>query len=894
VERELELGDVSGEVLSEAAQDRLARILDEYLVAAERGEPINPDELLRRYPEDAKYLRGYLSGLQKFHAEAGGLMSRQASLVGRMQPAQVIGDFRLLREIGRGGMGVVYDAWQISLERRVALKILPFTAGHDDKQIRRFRNEALAAAHVEHANIVPVYAVGEDNGVHYYAMQLIEGQSLATMLAELRATHGSRTTESTVADCQRTTWGDQPGGKWTNTPQGPLRQPAVSRVRATGERIRFVARLGIQAAEALHAAHEIGVVHRDVKPSNLLLDAQDKLWVTDFGLARCRENEGLTQSGDVLGTMRYMSPEQALGRGELIDHRSDVYSLGVTLYELATGHHPAGELTDAQLVLNRGEFHHKSLRHWNGEIPRDFETIVMKAISEFPYERYATAQKLADDLRRFLDGRPILASRPRLMHRAGKWARRHRGYVYSIAATLLLVFIGQSINSLLLVRKNHEIATALATARDSLHDRGTVLDRFSTQLVDQLAAIPGAEGARYQLLEDSLGLYERFEAQAADDPAFAADLALAYSKMGTLSEKLGKQSAALDKHLAARDLWRARVAAEPANREYALNLALCQNNVGLLLADAGRHDEAMETFQSAVRSLEKLTAAEPTSQAFAAALATTYGNFGLVLEKRGEHVAAAQRFRDAISIHEEIVKRSPDSESTLHSLAACYANLASLSAVSGQDVAVDNYRKAIEIQRRLVERWPINRIYQGDLARTYNNLGFVLIGRHDFRQGELCYRNSVAIQENLVKASPFAVCYRRDLAISYNNLGMAQSRFERFSDAEKSFRRALELQQHLLDVQPDDAKTLSDAGGMHNNLGLLLDRLNRFDDADAAYQQAIRLQRTAFDAAPEVSQYRKLLHNHYVNYAKSLRIQNKRLDADKVTQERNTLLAGSH
>jgi tetratricopeptide (TPR) repeat protein len=122
---------------------------------------------------------------------------------------------------------------------------------------------------------------------------------------------------------------------------------------------------------------------------------------------------------------------------------------------------------------------------------------------------------------------------------------------------------------------------------------------------------------------------------------------------------------------------------------------------------------------------------------------------------------------------------------------------------------------------------------------------------------------------------------------------MAQSRFEHFTDAEKSFRRALELQQPLLDAQPDDAKTLSDAGGMYNNLGLLFDRLRRFDDADAAYKQAIRLQRAAFDGAPDVRQYRKLLHNHYVNYAKSLRIQNKGLDADKVSQERNTLFAGS-
>ena len=285
--------------------------------------------------------------------------------------------------------------------------------------------------------------------------------------------------------------------------------------------------------------------------------------------------------------------------GRLVDHRTDIYSLGVTLYEFATGHHPAGDLSDAQLVLDRASFHHKSMRHWSPTNSRDFETVVMKSIAEFPHERYATAQEFADDLRRFLEGRPILATRPSLMNRAGKWARRHRGTVYAIAAVLLVAFIGQSVNSLLLVRKNREVVTALAAARDSLQDRGSVLDRFSTQLVDQLAAIPGAEGVRYQLLEDSLGLYQRFEAQAAGEPALATDLALAYSKMGTLSEKMGMKTAALTKYLAARDLWQARVAAEPSNAEYSLNLALCHNNVGLLLADLGRDNEALESLQSA-------------------------------------------------------------------------------------------------------------------------------------------------------------------------------------------------------------------------------------------------------------------------------------------------------
>ncbi|MCA9261698.1 MAG: serine/threonine protein kinase, partial [Planctomycetales bacterium] len=313
--------------LSEADQQRLAVILDDYLAALERGEPISPDALLSRHPSDAPYLRGYLSGLQLFHDGAV-----EPSLVGPdasdwRPPSQRLGEFDLVREIGRGGMGVVYEAYQPSLQRRVALKTLPFTAGDDVKHIERFRNEAQAAAQVHHPHIVPVYAVGEDRGVHFYAMQLIEGQSLAAMLIELRAQHAM--SESDAAATAR--------------PGPPEERPAeeealwcassVTSLRAAAaDHVAAVARLGMQAAHALHAAHDYGVVHRDVKPSNLLLDDAGKLWIADFGLARCREQAGLTQTGDIVGTMRYMSPEQACGAAGRIDHRTDVYSLGVTLY----------------------------------------------------------------------------------------------------------------------------------------------------------------------------------------------------------------------------------------------------------------------------------------------------------------------------------------------------------------------------------------------------------------------------------------------------------------------------------------------------------------------------------------------------------------------------------
>ena len=313
-------------------QERLARILDDYLVAIEQGKCVDPEELLAKYPEDAAQLRGYLSGLQLFHAAAvtPAQANCDASNSGVPAPLQTIGDYRLVREIGRGGMGVVYEAWQVSLRRRVALKVLPFTSAHDAKQIGRFKNEAQSAAQVQHPNIVPVFAIGEENGMHYYVMQLIEGQSLTSLLCAMRGgeepSGGTTAPNNTLtvhgADiplCQR-------AARQAGVPA--LREHASSetlpmRASETADHICVVARLGIQAAEALHAAHEYGVVHRDVKPSNLLLDDQGKLWVTDFGLARCRENQGLTQTGDVLGTMRYMSPEQALGgRRSLISGRT--------------------------------------------------------------------------------------------------------------------------------------------------------------------------------------------------------------------------------------------------------------------------------------------------------------------------------------------------------------------------------------------------------------------------------------------------------------------------------------------------------------------------------------------------------------------------------------------
>jgi serine/threonine protein kinase/Flp pilus assembly protein TadD len=343
-----------------------------------------------------------------------------------LQVPNVLGGFRIIREVGRGGMGVVYEAEQVALGRRVALKVLPFAATLDPRQQQRFRNEARAAAGLHHTNIVPVYAVGCERGVHFYAMQLIDGLSLAELIAQRRG--GLPSEGPTPA-------GAEAAGAATTVPPAARETSAAPPDAAY---FRRAAEWGIQAAEALDCAHSLGVVHRDVKPANLLVDAGGRLWVTDFGLAQIQSDARLTLTGDLVGTLRYMSPEQALAQRVVVDHRADVYSLGATLYELLTLR-PAFPSNDRQELLRQiGSEESQAPRRINPAIPAELETIVLKAMEKNPADRYATAQELADDLRRLLEDRPIRAQRPSLVQRARKWVRRHR---VAVAAALICLVV---------------------------------------------------------------------------------------------------------------------------------------------------------------------------------------------------------------------------------------------------------------------------------------------------------------------------------------------------------------------------------------------------------------------------------------------------------------------
>jgi eukaryotic-like serine/threonine-protein kinase len=516
-----------------SALDPVEPLAEEFLRRRRGGDRPTPAEYAARYPDHAARILSLFPALElleglKPTAEDDARLSEAPvgdgahSGGGSAYPAdghraRRLGDYTLLRELGRGGMGIVYEAEHESLKSRMALKVMHPRFRADRTYLRRFQTEARSAAKLHHTNIVPVFDYGEQEGVCYYAMQCIEGVGLDRVLDDVRRLRdeaysgigagtrgaGQWTAIELVGDPFSGISRGLLTGRFVNattaflgagldpTTTAAIDVPAtvaISGDRAAAEGavsaasragagsasssfagqpdsvyFREVARLGSQVADALEYAHRQGVIHRDIKPPNLLLDARGNVWVTDFGLAKLVEGDELSQSHDLIGTLRFMAPERMRG---VTDPLGDVYSLGATLYELLTLKPAFAQRDQARLIDQITHELPAPLRHHDHRIPRDLETLVLKALAKDPKDRFASAGELGDELRRYLESRPIRSRPVGAMERLWRWCKRSPGQAAAASLTLILA-ISTTIAAWIFYHQRVQIGNSLVKARDS-------------------------------------------------------------------------------------------------------------------------------------------------------------------------------------------------------------------------------------------------------------------------------------------------------------------------------------------------------------------------------------------------------------------------------------------
>ena len=743
--------EVRSAIATDEDRDPVDIAADEFAERYRNGEYPSVTEYAQRFPEQAEELKELLPAVAMMEQ----LKQKEESRIDSFERQSVIsglqqlGDFRIIREIGHGGMGVVYEAEQESLGRHVALKVLSPATFDSPKSIRRFRREAETVARLHHTNIVPVFGVGDEKGLHYYVMQLIEGEPLNQVVTGLRnrsegrtggsraevagsgcatgsasaelpagsdlkstgqasGTHSSprktypqpdphnksseevqrdadsgdefadtvmqsreelaRLSESNLADAvdqararklaeestESVASESDDSGVENRPPHAPL-PSATERLSAllpTGEYWNAVAEIGIQVSRALAYAHGYGVWHRDIKPSNLLIDRSGTVWLVDFGLARIADDNELTQTGDLLGTLRYMAPEQVIGE---FDQRSDVYSLGLTLYELLTFRPAHDASIRSRIVEQISEASPKSPRSINPAIPKDLETIVLKATAHDAKDRYQTANDLAEDLQRFMQGFPIKARPFSATEQLWRWARRNPALAWSTATTaiLLITVAAVSIWGFVTTRNaNRELTTERGKTRqeadraednlrmalqafeeivDGISQRGIpqsvqsdlnsnieTEDGEASQPVANLT--PAVTEADAELLNRLLQFYIDFASRNESSPEVAAQTAKAQRRVGDIYQRLGRHEDAIAAYENARSQYQVLSLAElepsledilawpdaPATYNATLAVAEISGQIGEAAALVGDPGATRNAYESALEYLASL------------------------------------------------------------------------------------------------------------------------------------------------------------------------------------------------------------------------------------------------------------------------------------------------
>lgn len=704
-------------------RDPVDVLAEEFAERWRRGDRPSVGDYAARFPQWAGKLRTVLPSVAKLEQLKRCREAATTTLAPIAAP-EMVGDYRIVREVGRGGMGIVFEAVQASLGRRVALKILPSQFLLDRKRLERFQREAQAAARLHHTNIVQVFGVGEQEGFHYYVMQYIDGKGLNEVLAEWRRAAGlpaRRSSEETILE--------DPTNGASHSHSGSV--TAINVQGSLGDECwRAVARIGVQIADGLHHAHQHGIVHRDLKPGNILLEPDDKCKtsvepvngsidactihpssfilhhspkITDFGLAKLADHEDLTRTGDILGTVGYMAPECFLGRA---DARSDIYALGLTLYEMLTLRPPFPETNPARLIRQVSEQEPVRPRKLNPAMPRDLETIILKAIAREPERRYQTAMALAEDLNRYLDDRPILARRTRAPERLWRWCRRNRALAalggVALACFLLAFAVGwigyvhtrRALDGESKKSAEAKQATELAEAnvKLSLEHFEEIFDRLADK-----ASMPSPREGKFgagkfpkvseedaALMNSILSFYDQFTEQNTTNPRLQLEAAKAQRRAGDIHRRLNQPDKASAAYQRAAGMLIRLSEQYPGESRYRFELVQT-----LLLEDpsSGNAEQLREAEERVARALfmaQKLATAEPASSDLAALRSRCHARLAVVQQQRGNVKDAEANFREALAIQETLALKSPRDSSVTHDLVSTRLALADCLLAKGQ------------------------------------------------------------------------------------------------------------------------------------------------------------------------------------------------------------------
>ena len=802
------------------------------------------DAFCGEHPSVAEALRARL-----VHLERAGLATSRSPAIG---DNRTLGRFKILGELGRGGMGVVYLAEDPSLGRRVALKALGPRLVISDRARARFEREVRAIAGLHHPRIVPVYEVGEESGVPWYTMELIEGRTLAQVIQTLKELH-LRTDELSTSHLNQATFFDNgdTDSRFMSESDSSTELEAVTPPHDVpalpaewGKTfVETVCRMVHDVADALEHAHSNGVVHRDVKPSNILIDSRGRALLFDFGLARTETDDALTQTGDFAGTPYYVAPEQVSGNKRGVDHRADVYALGVTLFELLTLQRPfQGRNTQAvfRQILSKDP---PLPRKLNKLIPRDLETICITALEKDPNRRYQSATELAADLRRFLEFRPVRARPIGWTTRTIRWGRRHPG---AATAAVLSALIAIGVPSAVFATGVFLAREADRTARQA--EKASRINQF---LLEMLGSAHPAELGFDATIREAIDLaVERAGTDLGEPEVEAgvrATIGNTYVAIGDYEDAEPQLRRALELRLAELDTDHADV-------------AVSQDALGICLLQMGELDEAEERFQEALRIHRK------DGEVNEVGLAGCLAHQALLFAERADYDRARGLLAECLDLRRKLFgENSPEVAEGLLDLGAVLEKQSrgtSSDAAGPIEEAERTYRGALMLlaQARGVDH--------PDTAACRNRLADLLLRELDPEEAErkldleeaeqLFEENERGFINRLGDRHPLVARTRASLALTMHLAGND-------TDAEGAAREALDMQVDLLPAgHPDIANS-------EVVLAQILLKKNFPEDASRLLEDAVNIRRKRY--GPDAEQTADALHRLSKSYFDQVRFE---------------------